>query len=49
MNYLKSISVILLIFIQCQQAPSSRLDLRWTEERAWDWKKRKWMDGRYKL
>ena len=46
MNYLKSISVILLIFIQCQQAPSSRLDLRWTEERAWNWKKENgWMVG----
>ena len=46
MNYLKSISVILLIFIQCKQAPLSRLDLRWTEERAWNWKKENgWMVG----
>ena len=43
---LLTITVILLIFIQCQQTPSSVLDYRWSEQRAWDWKKENgWMVG----
>ncbi len=41
-----TIAVIILIFIQCQQTPSSVLDYRWSEQRAWDWKKENgWMVG----
>lgn len=40
------IAVIILIFIQCQQTPSSVVDYRWSEERAWDWQKENgWMIG----
>jgi len=40
------IAVIILIFIQCQQTPSSVVDYRWSEERAWDWQKENgWMVG----
>ncbi len=41
-----TIAVIILIFIQCQQNPSSVLDYRWSEERAWEWHKENgWMVG----
>ena len=39
-------AIIILIFIQCQQTPISPLNLRWSEERAWDWKEENgWMVG----
>ena len=34
-----AIAIIILIFIQCQQTPSSVVDYRWSEQRAWDWQK----------
>ena len=41
-----TLAVIILIFIQCQQTPTSVLDFRWTEERAWQWhNKNGWMVG----
>lgn len=41
-----TIAVIILIFIQCQQNPSSVLDYRWSEERAWEWQKENgWIVG----
>tara|TARA_B110000438_G_scaffold79333_1_gene79431 strand:- start:12429 stop:13574 length:1146 start_codon:yes stop_codon:yes gene_type:complete len=41
-----TIAAIILIFIQCKQTPLSVLDYRWSEERAWDWKKENgWMVG----
>ena len=45
-KYLLILSIFFLIFIQCQQAPTSPLNLRWSEERAWDWKEENgWMVG----
>ena len=45
-KYLLSLSIFFLIFIQCQQTPTSPLNLRWSEERAWDWKEENgWMVG----
>ncbi len=45
-NNLPSILIFCLIFIQCQQAPTSPLNLRWSEERAWEWKEENgWMVG----
>ena len=39
-------AIIILIFIQCQQTPSSVVDYRWSEQRAWDWQKENgWMVG----
>lgn len=41
-----TLAVIILIFIQCQQIPTSVLDFRWTEERAWQWHNENgWMVG----
>jgi len=41
-----TIAAFILIFIQCQQNPSSVLDYRWSEERAWEWHKENgWMVG----
>ena len=41
-----TLAVIILIFIQCQQTPTSVLDFRWTEERAWQWHNENgWMVG----
>ena len=41
---LLTLPIVLLIFIQCKQAPSSILNSRWSEERAWEWKKKNgWM------
>ena len=45
-KYLLILSIFFLIFIQCQQTPTSPLNLRWSEERAWDWKEENgWMVG----
>jgi len=45
-NNLPSILIFFLIFIQCQQTPTSPLNLRWSEERAWEWKEENgWMVG----
>ena len=45
-KYLLILSIFFLIFIQCQQTPISPLNLRWSEERAWDWKEENgWMVG----
>ena len=38
--------IILLIFTKCQKQPSSVLDNRWSEEKAWKWQKKNgWMVG----
>ena len=38
--------IILLIFTKCQKQPSSVLDNRWGEEKAWKWQKKNgWMVG----
>ena len=43
---LSILTFILLIFAQCQEKPYSVLEKRWTEERAWEWKKENgWMVG----
>ncbi|MEE3034363.1 MAG: endo-1,4-beta-xylanase [Bacteroidota bacterium] len=43
---LLSLLISCLIFIQCQQTPTSQLNQRWSEERAWDWKEENgWMVG----
>ena len=45
-KYLLILSIFFLIFIQCQQTPTSPLNFRWSEERAWDWKEENgWMVG----
>jgi len=45
-NNLPSILIFFLIFIQCQQTPTPPLNLRWSEERAWEWKEENgWMVG----
>jgi len=45
-NNLPSILIFCLIFIQCQQTPTSQLNQRWSEERAWEWKEENgWMVG----
>ena len=45
-KYLLILSIFFLIFIQCQQTPTSPLNLRWSEERAWNWKEENgWMVG----
>ena len=49
MKTLTNLSLILFIssvFIQCKQTPSSVMEYRWTEERAWDWHNENgWMVG----
>ena len=41
-----SILLLSLTFIQCQQTPSSIKEVRWSEERAWQWhNKNGWMVG----
>ena len=43
---LLSLLISCLIFIQCQHIPTSQLNQRWNEERAWDWKEENgWMVG----
>ena len=43
---LLSLLIFCLIFIQCQQTPTSQLNQRWSEERAWEWKEENgWMVG----
>ena len=45
-NNLPRILIFYLIFIQCQQTPTSQLNQRWSEERAWEWKEENgWMVG----
>ncbi len=45
-KYLLILSIFFLIFIQCQQTPKSTLNLRWSEEKAWEWKEENgWMVG----
>ena len=40
------LTVISLIFIQCQETPSKDLNSRWSEVRAWEWQKDNgWMVG----
>jgi len=46
LSKLSLLSFILLIVIQCQQRPSLLIKNRWSEERAWEWKKENgWMVG----
>ena len=41
-----SILLLSLTFIQCQQTPSSIKEVRWSEERAWQWHNENgWMVG----
>jgi hypothetical protein len=43
---LLSLLIFCLIFIQCQQTPTSQLNQRWSEERASEWKQENgWMVG----
>ena len=45
-KYLLILSIFFLIFIQCQRTPKSTLNLRWSEEKAWEWKEENgWMVG----
>ena len=40
------LSLLCLIFIQCQQTQTSQLNQRWSEERAWEWQQENgWMVG----
>ena len=39
LSKLSLLSFILIILIQCLKRPSSLIDNRWSEERAWEWKK----------
>ena len=40
------LSLLCLIFIQCQQPQTSQLNQRWSEERAWEWQQENgWMVG----
>ena len=40
------LSLLCLIFMQCQQPQTSQLNQRWSEERAWEWQQENgWMVG----
>ena len=46
MKKINLLSLLCLIFIQCQQPQTSQLNQRWSEERAWEWQQENgWMVG----
>ena len=46
MKKINLLSLLCLIFIQCQQTQTSQLNQRWSEERAWEWQQENgWMVG----
>ena len=46
MKKINLLSLLCLIFMQCQQPQTSQLNQRWSEERAWEWQQENgWMVG----